>query len=840
LTLEELKVVITAQTSQLKEQLNDVKSQLNKVNNETTKVTSGIQASFKKLIAGVVALKIGQKIGQAILGGIKDAMNIEAALQQIKRIMGESSNQFLKWANTQALAFNMSASDALKYGSIFGNLLSSFTSSTSEISKRTESLLKASSIIASSTGRTMQDVMERIRSGLLGNTEAIEDLGVNVNVAMLQSTDAFKRFAGNKSWDQLNFQTQQQIRLFAILEQTNKKFGDSVNENSNSQLQQLVAVLGNVRLYLGLAFLPIVQIVLPMLTSLAQGLANVMNVVAQFSQALFGKGQQGQGTNNQTKAVTGLGNSYEKTGQQAKKAMGILAGFDEINQLKGPSEIDSGASAGASDGPSMIAPLSGMSDTMLETTAKVQALAESVKTALGDMTNHISSNKDIIISALSGMAAGFIAYKTVTEGAAIATKAWAVICGVAEVATWALKTAIGALISPAGMISVAIAGLTAAFIYFYRTNESFRGFVDGVINQIKEALSVLWNTVLVPLGNFLAGIFKAAWQGIVDVATWLWQNVLVPVGDFILWLGDKVLKPLGSIIVDILVIAFNTLIEAAKLLWENVLKPLAYFISSVFIKAIESLKEIFEAWWNSALVPIGAFISDIFQPIIEGLIDVFMWLWQNVLKPITVFLVEDFLGKFKIVTEGIKEIIEGFKIVFIGILDFIAGVFTGNWEKAWLGVREIFKGIFDSLYGFVKIPLNLIIESINTVIRGLNSISIKIPDWVPGLGGKTWGMSIPSIPKLARGGIIDSPTLAMVGEAGKEAVVPLENTSFVDKLAGALGTAVMAAMQFGTLGNNSQTGDIVIQVDGVTLARVSYPYNQRESSRVGNSMITTT
>ena len=77
-------------------------------------------------------------------------------------------------------------------------------------------LLKASSVIASATGRTMEDVMDRIRSGLLGNTEAIEDLGVNVNVALLESTDAFKKFAGDKSWNQLDFQTFQSFPFYML------------------------------------------------------------------------------------------------------------------------------------------------------------------------------------------------------------------------------------------------------------------------------------------------------------------------------------------------------------------------------------------------------------------------------------------------------------------------------------------------------------------------------------------------------------------------------------------------------------------------------------------------
>ena len=78
------------------------------------------------------------------------------------------------------------------------------------------------------------------------------------------------------------------------------------------------------------------------------------------------------------------------------------------------------------------------------------------------------------------------------------------------------------------------------------------------------------------------------------------------------------------------------------------------------------------------------------------------------------------------------------------------GVFTGNWKKAWTGVKTIFKGAFEALVGFAKRPLNQVIGLVNSVISGLNGI--KIPSWVPKLGGK--GINLPKIPMLARGKMI--------------------------------------------------------------------------------------
>lgn len=191
--------------------------------------------------------------------GTKSAMEQEASIQQVEKIYGEASDTIKEFANNTALSYNMSSKSAYKYSQIFGNLIQSMTDDQTKNAQYTQDLLKASSVIASATGRTMEDVMDRIRSGLLGNTEAIEDLGVNVNVSLLESTDAFKRFAGDKSWNQLDFQTQQQIRLFGILEQTTKKYGDEVNVNTTSKVQKLTSKLENMGSKLSSKLLPIVD-----------------------------------------------------------------------------------------------------------------------------------------------------------------------------------------------------------------------------------------------------------------------------------------------------------------------------------------------------------------------------------------------------------------------------------------------------------------------------------------------------------------------------------------------------------------------------------------------------
>ena len=117
---------------------------------------------------------------------------------------------------------------------------------------------------------------------------------------------------------------------------------------------------------------------------------------------------------------------------------------------------------------------------------------------------------------------------------------------------------------------------------------------------------------------------------------------------------------------------------------------------------------------------------------------------------------------------------ENVKAIFANIIDFVQNVFAGNWSAAWGNIVAIFGNVFGMIVNLAKAPINGVISAINWVLEKINSISVTIPDWVPGVGGKTLGFNIPTIPALAAGGIATAPTLAQIGEGGEpEAVLPL-------------------------------------------------------------------
>lgn len=124
--------------------------------------------------------------------------------------------------------------------------------------------------------------------------------------------------------------------------------------------------------------------------------------------------------------------------------------------------------------------------------------------------------------------------------------------------------------------------------------------------------------------------------------------------------------------------------------------------------------------------------------------------------------------------KSVQDVWGNIKAIFSNIIGFIDNVFSGNWSAAWGNVVSIFGNVFGELPNIAKAPINAVISVINMVLSKINEMKISIPDWVPGVGGKTLGFNIPQIPMLATGGIATAPTLAMVGEGGEpEAVLPL-------------------------------------------------------------------
>ena len=193
-----------------------------------------------------------------------------------------------------------------------------------------------------------------------------------------------------------------------------------------------------------------------------------------------------------------------------------------------------------------------------------------------------------------------------------------------------------------------------------------------------------------------------------------------------------------------------------------------------------------------------------------------------------------------VMLSNFTQIGDGIKKIFSGITTFLKGVFTGDWKMAWTGIKTFFVGVWDVIVGCLKASVNFIIGALNTAynaicgvinacISAINKISFTVPDWVPGLGGKQFGgfnlspIQPVNIPYLETGGIVTSATRAVVGENGREAVLPLENhTEWMDELADKINTDRPVYIRFE--GSLSELG------------RILKPVIESENGRVGTSL----
>ncbi|CZB99784.1 hypothetical protein RK526_04925 [Streptococcus pneumoniae] len=385
-TLDELKVMIDAEIAPFRKKMKEVENQVKGTSDQAKNATAKVREQSNSI--GSAVGKLAKFAGFAILGkklldvgmySTQTALEVAASMNQIKRQMGESSQSFLKWVNDNANAMNMGVGEAARYGAVYSNLFSGFIKDTNKLSAYTAKMLQTSAVVAEGSGRTITDVMERIRSGLLGNTEAIEDLGINVNVAMIKSTEAFKRFSNGQSWDQLDFQTQQQIRLMAILEQATAKYGNTLSNSVNGRISLFKSLMKDAALNLGNSMLPIINAIMPVLNSFAMVLKNVTAKLAEFIALMFNKkatvkdgvgGAVGDMGNAMKDAAGGagdladavddagdsaggladnLGDSAKNAKKAAKELLGLL-GFDEINILQKPKDDDAGGSGGGGKG----------------------------------------------------------------------------------------------------------------------------------------------------------------------------------------------------------------------------------------------------------------------------------------------------------------------------------------------------------------------------------------------------------------------------------------------------------------------------------------------------------
>ena len=338
--------------------------------------------------------------------------------------------------------------------------------------------------------------------------------------------------------------------------------------------------------------------------------------------------------------------------------------------------------------------------------------------------------------------------------------------------------------------------------------------MQGIIDKLTPFRDLLnqWmqETDFSPLINSFNNLAAACapFSGYVyDGLLWFMQNILLPLASWTIQDAAPAFLNMLAKGMEFLGKTIETVRPSFDYIWSNVLKPIAEFTGETFIWALGTIGQTFSDL-SDLMTDKGDKINGILTAVGKGM----ELLWNVIYKPILQLM----RGGISTLLRYIVRIVGDMIDVFSGIVEFVSGVFTGDWKKAWNGLVDIFKGAVNWI-------IDIFEGVVNTIIDGINSISIDIPDWVPKIGGSHFGPNLArlEIPRLATGGITSGPTTALIGEAGREAVLPLEsNTEWMDTFADKLSDRPV---------NIRFTGNLA------ELARLLKPVLDAENSRIGRN-----
>lgn len=733
---------------------NDVKAAMSSIGSSLFDLAGrlGLILSITELI------QFGKAAGEA-------STQAEASVKRLIDIYGAASGELGRFIDANAEALGMSKSAAASFSAVYGNLFSAWADQSTN-AQLTAEYLKTTAVVASNTGRTMADVQERIRSGLLGNTEAVEDLGIFVNVKTIEMTKAFKKVADGRSWEQLTAYEQSQIRTLAILEQATEKYGEQVSETSALVRAEYKAAYEDFEVSFGnLAN----EVILPLLKSLTE----VLKVATIGLNAINNKSGETVENANALKAAAnamsaGLKDSADNadklgdnTKKAAKEAQRALAGFDEIQKLTFQADEESGSQDQAPG-------LGGFGEINGEEAAKevsaalvtVMAVIGMSLAALGTIllfSGHIGWGIGLILAGISAFNVSIATLNSdeVSQKVKDAITNAVIIAGMTAIVLGLLLCAAASWQYGIGLIIMGVAAFVAPIALNW----------GGIKEQIKGEFG--WTLFTLGATALAIGI------------------LLCVVGQFAFGI-PLILAGLAGVVTPI-VVNWNAIIEAIR-------GPIGAITAIV----------------SGGLLALGVIL------ICCGVLPLGIGL-----------LAAGAAGLVTVTAINAGAIVGWIKDAWNAVKDFwnkyIAPVFTAEW---WRNLAiSAGNGLIGGFEGAINGVISLFERMVNMVAEALSALSFEIPDWVPGVGGRTFGFEIPqasfgrvSIPRIASG-----------------AVVPNSVSSAVSgRVSGYLAEQGAAPSQYT---NNNQEVMVVLEVDGREFGRTAFQQTAEESRRLGVSLV---
>lgn len=821
-----------------------VKKGLKIIKNESKSTAEAMTSNFSTAFKKIAVLAVSAFSLKKVIDFSKSCLSLGSDLAEVQNVvdvtfksMSSGINSFAQTAITQ---FGLSETAAKKYAGTFGAMSKAMGLSESAAYEMSTAVTGLTGDVASFFNLSADEAYTKLKSIWTGETETLKDLGVVMTQTALDNYALNNGFG--KTTKNMTEQEKLMLRYRYVMSSLSDAQGDFARTQDSwaNQTRVLSLRFESLKATLGQGFINVFTPILKGLNMLLGKLQTVANAFKSFTNGLMNKDGIESALSGGTTEAASLGAGIADAGDEAvtaaKKAKKALAGFDEINTLSfGDSEDSAASDVGAGSGS---IDLSGIN----EANSAVDSMAENMGKKFRDIFSKMKTALDPVLNSLSRLKEALNPLKDFSFGA-IESFYQKVLKPIGK---WTLGKGIPGFID-------CLTELVESIDY-----DSISGALDDLWDSITPfALNVgeglLWffQNVLTPLGTWTANELLPAFLGILagvfDVLNTAIE-ALKPMGE---WLFDNLLRPIaewtGGIIIDVLTGISDGLTKLSDWISEHQtlvedfviiigVMGFAFAIAPKIIAVVNAVKAFSAAGgiatavqnaWNASMLanPITWVVAGIAALIAIIILCVKHWedikevgaaawehiknawnaagdffggLWSGIKDmALTVFrTIGDTVGKM---VGNIVDTFGGIITALKGIVQFVSGVFSGDWGKAWEGIKNIFKGVWDALVSIIKTPINAVIGlingmlsaivgAVNAVIRALNTISFDIPDWVPGIGGMHFGFDFgeltpPQIPYLAKGGLAYQPTLAMVGD-NKNARTDPEVISPLSKLQG--------------------------------------------------------
>lgn len=640
--------------------------------------------------------------------------------------------------------------------------------------EKTMTALKDAAAFGRQASYSYGDAISTATEGLKNeNSILVDNAGVTKNVAKMW--DDYAKSIGTTS----NALTQQQkieAEVNGILQETKWQTGDAAKYATTfaGRVAKLSATFTSLKTEIGNVIIPILNLFIPAIQTALDALLKFLGLL-KTAMASIGLempdvtslGGVTAGATEAAEAIDNTGSAAEKAAKKVKKA---FASYDEINVLSKSSSSDT--SAGGSSGVAAADP----------TTSAITSGVSAVDSRLDELKEKLSTF-------WSGFAAGFEKEREelkrqIEQTKALIKRVWQDLRKLeSPIKNWAstdLKDFFETFCHASADIFLGLYdSVNAVFrdlwnVAVYPRLQKFvtKGLpvltqfstecvktLQTLFESVKEIFDKTWREGAVPALQFFTQVYQDTWDIVYDN----WQTYGAPIFDNVRAAIENTKNLFLNAWNNYMKPCWDVIMGTVTRLWTDHVKPLADNLTGFVGELIQDALEIY----NKVIVPIVKWVQDYLYPkFVNSFRDM-----MNIVEPIIA---------------GFIDCANGIITILKGIVQFLTGVFTGNWSKAWDGIKNIFKGTIDTMSAVIKTPLNMIIATfenlvnrigsgINKLIRGFNSIKWNVPDWVPGIGGKSLGFNISQIPtiklpRLAQGGWVaaNNPQLAIVGDNTRE------------------------------------------------------------------------